>query len=77
MVIKEKAKTIGGKWINEGGPGWGIELLVGVGVGRGVGGTLRFYIYNTGENSKYLFFHVIILIVEKRQDRIIINIKKQ
>ena len=35
MGIKEKAKTIGGKWINEGGPGWGIELLVGVGVGRG------------------------------------------
>ena len=34
---------------NEGGPGWGIELLVRVGVVGGVGGTQRFYIYNTGE----------------------------
>ena len=59
------------------GAGEKISVLVGIGGIQGGGGMQHPYIYNTGEKywyiSKYPRFHVIILIVEKRQS--VVNIK--
>ena len=47
---------------------FGKTSLVGRWGSGGRGGTQYPYIYNTGINSKYLLFHVIIYFMEKRQE---------
>jgi hypothetical protein len=56
-----KRQNVGRKWGSQGGAGQIFSVLWGGGRSGGKGGIQNPYIYNTVENSKYLFFHVIIL----------------